>query len=101
MALQSNLQELLEMVLGSENVYSQPPPNTVMKYPAIVFKLDDIDNQFADNLPYRQTKRYQLTFMSRTSSVDVIDKIAALPLCRYSRFFVADGLNQHIFTLYF
>lgn len=101
MALSTKLQEVLEEVLGSENVYSQPPPNTVMKYPAIVFKLDDIDNHFADNRPYRQVKRYQLTFISRTPSVDVIDRIAALPLCSYSRYFVAEGLNQHVFNLYF
>ena len=41
MAPRLDLQKLLVELLGSDNVYFQPPPSVQMNYPAIVYKLDD------------------------------------------------------------
>lgn len=95
------LQSLLEGLLGSDEVHFQPPPNVQMEYPAIVYYRDDIDTKFADNGPYSQTKRYQVTVIGRDPDSDIPDKIAALPLCSFSRSFTADNLYHDVFLLYF
>lgn len=93
------LQTLLES-LGIK-VYFQPPSNVKMEYPCIVYQLDDVDTKFAGNAPYSRTKRYQVTHISRNPDSDVPDKIAALPMSTFSRFFVADNLNHTVYSLYF
>jgi hypothetical protein len=100
MALRVNLQTLLESILESDRVFFQPPANVQMQYPAIVYNLDDISTKFADDLPYRLLKRYQVTVIDRNPDSDIPNQIAALPMCSFSRFFVADNLNHFVFTLY-
>lgn len=95
------LQTLLESILGSENVYYQKPPNTGMQYPCIVYKRDRVETEFADNQPYRHTKRYQVTVIHPDPDSDIPDKIAVLPLCSFDRFFTADNLNHDVFNLFF
>lgn len=96
-----DLQKILEEILDSKNVYFQPPANIKMKYPAIVYQMDSADTQFADNLPYTYTKRYQVTVIDRNPDSEIPDKIAMLPMCIFDRPFVSDGLHHWIFNLYF
>lgn len=93
------LQQLLETLVS--NVYFQPPPNVLMKYPCIVYHRDNRKTEFADNGPYRNTKRYQVTVIDQDPDSVIPDKIAELPLCSYERFFTADNLNHDVFTLFF
>jgi hypothetical protein len=95
------LQSLLLDLLGSSNVYFQPPSNVQMQYPAIVYKRDDIRTEFADNKPYKHKKRYQVTVMDRDPDSDIHEKVAALPLCSYDRSYTADNLNHDVFNLFF
>lgn len=99
MAQRVKLQELLETF--TPNVYFQPPANVQMKYPCIVYQRDDLDVKFANNLPYDAIQRYQVTAIDRNPDSDIPSKLAALPRCSFSRFFVADGLNHDVYTLYF
>lgn len=101
MAPRLQLQTLLEGLLGSRNVYFQPPANVQMQYPCIVYSRDAADTKFADNNPYRYTKRYQVTVIDRDPDSGIHDKIAALPMCAHNRFFTADNLNHDVFTLFF
>jgi hypothetical protein len=95
------LQSLLETILDSRNVYFQPPANVVMEYPCIVYKRDSMDVDFADDRPYNTTKRYQVTVIDRDPDSVIPDKIADLPMCRFSAHFVADNLNHDVYSLYF
>lgn len=95
------LQSLLETLLGSENVYFQPPENIQMQYPAIVYERDSVDTKFADNNPYSHTKRYQVTVIDRDPDSSIPDAVAKLPRCLFLRHFVADNLNHDIYGLYF
>ena len=95
------LQTLLEELLGSRNVYFQPPANVQMEYPAIVYSRDDIDTVFAGNLPYRSVKRYQVTVIDRDPDSEIPMRVAALPMCVFSRHFKADNLNHDVYNLYF
>jgi hypothetical protein len=101
MARRLDLQTLLETLLGSENVYFQPPANLQMSYPAIVYNRDDIQSAFADNSPYRLTTRYMVTVIDRNPDSDIPTKVASLPLTNFNRFYAADNLNHDVFVLYF
>lgn len=96
------LQSLLEgLVPDGGKVYFQPPTNTQMVYPCIVYKRDNVETLFADNNPYRSTKRYQVTIIDRNPDSTISDKVAALPLCAFDRFYTADNLNHDVYNLFF
>jgi hypothetical protein len=101
MAPRSELQTLLVELLGSGNVYFQPPTNLVMSYPCIIYNRDSIDIRHADNKPYKHEKRYQITVVDADSDSDIPDKVEKLPRCSFDRAFVADNLNHTAFNLYF
>lgn len=95
------LQSLLEALLGSNQVYFQPPSNVQMSYPAIVYARDTEDTKFADNVPYRRTKRYTVTVIETDIDSPIPDKVAELPRCSFSRHFVVDTLYHDVYNLYF
>jgi hypothetical protein len=84
------------------NVYFQPPSNVQMEYPCIVYQREFGDTKFASDLPYRHTRRYTVTIISRNpDNEEIYDKVAALPMCTYNRFYVAETLNHDVFYLFF
>lgn len=95
------LQAILEKLLQSSAVYFQPPSNVQMVYPAIVYQRDTADTKFAGNQPYSYTKRYQVTVIDKKPLGETADKVGHLPMCVHERFFVQDGLNHDVFTLYY
>jgi hypothetical protein len=72
-----------------------------MRYPCIVYKRDYAYTEFAGNLPYKYCKRYQVTVIDRDPDSPFPDKIAALPMCTFNRFFTADNLNHDVFNVFF
>lgn len=101
MGTRLELQSRLEDILGSENVYFQPPPNVTMSYPAIVYNRDYQAVQFADNSPYYRTRRYQVTVIDADPDSLIPDKIAGLPMSVYDRHSIVDNLNHDYYDVYF
>lgn len=101
MAPRLELQAVLLDLLGSSNVYFQPPPNVQMKYPCIVYKRDYRVTNFAGNKPYKHKKRYQITIIDQNPDSDIPERIAELPMCSFDRFFTADNLNHDVYNLFF
>lgn len=101
MAPRLDLQQILKDILGTSNVYFQPPANIQMQYPCIIYQRDFADTAFAGNHPYRYTKRYLVTVVDRDPDSVIPDKVAALPMCTFNRFYTADDLNHDVFYLYF
>lgn len=96
------LHEKLIDILGSRNVYFQPPSNIQMKYPCIVYQRGTGDTQFADNVGYKFTKRYQIILIDKNpDNNEVINKLTMLPMCTYDRHYTADNLNHDTFNLYY
>jgi hypothetical protein len=96
-----DLQDHLEAILGTGNVYFQPPPTVKMQYPCIVYKRDMAESKFADNVPYDTTWRYQVTVIDQNPDSIFPDKILLEPLTSFSRHFTVNGLNHDVFILYF
>lgn len=101
MAPRLELHATLIDILGSANVYFQPPPNLVMEYPCIRYVRDDMDIRHANDKPYKHRKRYLVTVIDRNPDSSIPDSIAQLPLCSYDRFYTAENLNHDVFTLFF
>lgn len=101
MASRLELQSKLEELLGSRNVYYQPPESIKMEYDAIRFSKTDIDTRFADSTIYSKTTRYEITVIARKPDTPVIDKLLELPYCSYDRHYVSNNLHHDVFTLYY
>lgn len=96
-----DLQTLLEDVLGSSNVYFQPPSGFMMSYPCIVYNRSDIRSADADNIPYKFDKEYTITVIYSDPDSDIPDKIAGLPRSEFDRNFRSDNLNHDVFNIIF
>lgn len=101
MANRLDLQTLLENILGSRNVYYQPPASVQMKYPAIVYSRDNIENTHADDSVYKQNVAYEIIVIYKDPDSDIPMEISKLPLCRFDRKYISDNLYHDVFTLYF
>lgn len=101
MGLRSNLNDILKEILGSNNVYFQPPESIKMNYPCIVYELSSVDTKYADNKPYSLTKRYSITVIDRNPDTLIPSKIGLLPTCRFDRSFKNDNLYHFTYQLYY
>lgn len=99
MRTQASLNEILCEVLGSRNVYFQPPSNLKMRYPAIRYKRTGFDTLNADNKAYRRMGVYELIVISTDPDNPVVPKLLDLPYCSYVRPYQADGLYHDVLTI--
>ena len=99
MSRRTQLQDILEEILGSEHVYYQPPESTQMKYPAILYSRNLGDTKFANNTPYHHTVQYQLIVIGIDPDLDVLDKVAMLPTCKFVRHYAKGDLHHNVYTL--
>lgn len=100
MADRVELQTVLENILGSRNVYFQPPESVKMSYPAIVYSRDNIEGKFANNGTYKQDTAYEVIVIYKNPDSELPYDIAKLPYCRFSRHYVSDNLYHDAFKLY-
>lgn len=95
------LDAILRVALGSSNVYFQPPTSVKMSYPAIVYSLANINNDFANDGVYLSLTRYSVTLIVKDPDSELIGTIAALPNCQFDRCYTSDNLNHYVFTIYY
>ena len=100
MADRLDLQPLLESILGSRNVYCDPPESVKMQYPAIRYSRKQIENKFANNLVYAQDDCYEVIVIYDDPDSSIPKEISRLPKCSHDRHYVADNLHHDVFTLY-
>ena len=101
MANRLDLQAELEELLGSRNVYFQPPASVRINYPAIVYTRSDIDNTFADNSVYMQSHFYEVTVIDEDPDSKIVEAVSKLPTCRFNRHFTSENLNHDTFIIYY
>ena len=100
MANRLDLQTAFEDILGSRNVYFQPPASVRMQYPAIVYSRKNIETTFASDGGYIQAPSYEVTLIDKNPDSRFIEEIMTLPYCSFDRHYVADNLNHDVFTIY-
>lgn len=94
------LHEMLVDILGSRNVYFQPPASIKMSYPAIKYTRNDINNKHADDSVYKQSIEYELTVIDFDPDSEIVSRISKLTTAKWNRHYVVDGLNHDVFTIY-
>lgn len=94
------LHQKLKEILGSDQVYFQPPENVKMKYPSIVYEVGSGLRTPADNQKYLYNQGYSVTFITKDPDPDVPDKILELPYCTMERQFKFENLYNWIFFIY-
>lgn len=99
MAPRLQLHELL--LTFTDNVYFQPPTNTEIKYPCIVYQRNYALTAFADDIAYRHTKRYQITVIDQDPDSPIPDMVAEMPMSAFNRFYTAENLNHDVFNVFF
>lgn len=95
------LHDILCKLLGRSSVYFQPPESQKMDYPAIIYSLNGIDAKFADDEPYVVNRQYAVTLIDKNPDNEFIDRLAALPSCKFIRHYKKDNLNHYLYDLYF
>jgi hypothetical protein len=102
MANRLNLHEELCDILGSRNVYFQPPASLKMKYPCIRYSLTGVDTKRADDRQYKNTKKYEITLIDTNPDSAFFDSILNhFSMCSFDRGYPADNLNHFVFSIYY
>jgi hypothetical protein len=101
MGTRVQLQTILEDILGSRNVYFQPPENFNLLYPCIIYKRNNILTSFADDQPYNHKTQYSITVIDRDPDSEIPVKISKLPMCKFERHYSAENLNHDVYNIYY
>ena len=94
------LHQKLESLLGTRNVYFQPPTGTQLKFPCIVYNLSTANDVHADDQIYRRLYRYSLTYITKDPDDPKRDLIDNLQYCSFDRVVASDNLYHYYYTIY-
>lgn len=101
MASRLNLQKLLEEILGSRNVYFQPPESVKLQYPCIIYERATGRAFNASDDLYNYRKSYSVLVVDKDPDSDIPDRLEKLKYCTIDRCYKADNLNHWSFTIYY
>ena len=94
------VQEILEKILGSQNVYFQSPPNTDMKYPCIVYDFKKFNIDHADNMPYLVSGRWEIHHMYKSIKQDLKETfVFDVQFCTFDRRIKSDGIYNDYYII--
>lgn len=96
------LGDKLKEILGSDNVYFQPPESYKMSYPCIRYELSGVQSIRADDLSYKRKDRYTVMRIGKKSDEHLIDAfLDTFPYCAFDRRYVSENLYHDVFTIYY
>ena len=99
---QTYLQTEFEKILGSRNVYFQPPTSVKMSYPCIRYSMNRIDKLNANDKFYWSINEYEVTVIdSDPLSTIAKDILVNFPSAKFDRQYVSENLYHSVITLYF
>lgn len=102
MASRLKLHEELCEILGTTNVYHQPPANVRLQYPCIKYSLDGSNIKRANNGVYAYADRYKVTVVDPNPDSEIYKKLLGkFPMCSFDRGYTADNLNHFVLTLFY
>ena len=96
------LHDKLRDLVGNNNVYFQPPASVQISYPCVVYHIGSGDAKRPDPILYNYTNSSDGLFIFKKPTIEIIEQVLnAIPMCRFTRGYVADNLNHYAFTLYY
>ena len=102
MADRANLHDELCVILGTDNVYFNPPESIHMVYDAIRYELAGKKLTRANNKIYLTANQYDGVVITRDPDTTIPDAILShFEMCSFGRPYIADNLYHYPFTLYY
>ena len=102
MSTRLELHEELCHILGSRNVYFQPPESVKMNYPCIKYSRSGMDHKRANDRLYLNTDRYEVIVIDKNPDSVFPDMILEyFPMCSFDREYTSNNLNHYVLTLYY
>lgn len=102
MARRLQLHEKLQEILGTRNVYFQPPASVKLNYDCIVYRVQNRNDLRADNKRYRNYTAYEVKFIYRNPDSIIPDRIMdEFEYVTHNNTFVVDNLHHDVFTIYY
>ena len=96
LALQAKLEELL----GSRNVYFQPPSNVTLEYPCIIYSYKSQNTTHADNITYCSYDTYDVTIITKSPLPETLMAgMESLPYSKFERDYVSDNLHHFLYQV--
>ena len=86
-------------ILGSENVYYNPPESQKLNFPCIVYNLSYIEQIHADNIKYIDYTTYKITVVSKNPDHPAIRSILDIPMTKFSANYVKNGFYHCVLIL--
>jgi len=96
----NDLKKALRTILGSNEVYFQPPESKKLTYPCIIYELGDYNLIHADNGKHHIDDLYNITLITKLPDETIGKALLELPMCGFNRVFINDGLYHYVFTIY-
>ena len=97
-----SLHKELIQILGSTNVYFQPPETLKMKYPCIRYTKARPMVNHADNKKYFNKNHYELTVIDTDPDTKIPDLLSEyFQYCSIDRYYSADNLTHCSLDLYY
>lgn len=88
-------------ILGSKNVYFNPPEGFKLRYPCIVYNLSRVDRRSANNRAYLLFDSYTITLIERDADSKLYESILKEPMCSFSNRFVSENLYHTVLSMYY
>ena len=102
MARRLQLHEELCSILGSRNVYFQPPESVKLRYDAIVYRVSNRNDLKANDRRYRGMIAYEVTYITRDPDSEIPEVLLnSFDYIRFNTSFTTDNLHHEVFTIYY
>ena len=95
------LHDILSGIPGVKKAYFQPPETVKLEYPCIIYHLQNVHMQSANDYPYKNRDGYSVMIIDRNPDSVIRRNLEAMQLCRFDRYFTSDGLNHWSYVLYY
>lgn len=92
---------VLNAIPGVKKVYFQKPANLSMKYPCIVYNIDNLASVYADDIKYKNMTRYVVTVIDENPDSAIYKELLKLNYSSLDRMYVSDQLHHFVCTIYF
>lgn len=102
MASRAELHNKFVEILGSRNVYFQPPETLKMNYPAIVYSFNGYGEIKADDMNYLLPKEYSVVLIHPDPDNKIVDEIMTkMKMCKFDRTMEINRLHHYYFKLFY
>lgn len=89
-------------ILGSGNVYFQPPETLKMQYPCIIYFKTSVPARYANNLVYSYKQGYTVTYVDKDPDAELpFTLLKTIPYTRIDSFYKSEGLNHTKLTIFY